>query len=182
MQQGPEHVCHICAKKFACRTNLTYHLTTHQPNVRRVQCSICDKWYDCHDLIKFDCHLFKPTIYFNRLKNKFCLRKHCMVQHSSVRYNCTACEYSALNRQCLQNHMRVQHTNEKPYTCDVCQKSFKLKNTLINHSVQHTGVRRFVCEFCERTFASSGNYYSHRKRMHPQELAAMKLKMEKDER
>lgn len=53
-----------------------------------------------------------------------------------------------------------------------CDKSFKLRKTLINHLVQHTGVHNFSCEFCSRTFASSGNYYSHRKRMHPQELAA----------
>lgn len=78
--------------------------------------------------------------------------------------------------------MRVQHTNDKPFSCDVCNKSFKLKNTLRNHQVQHTGVRRFICPFCGRSFASSGNYYSHRKRMHPQELADMKLKQEEEER
>lgn len=48
--------------------------------------------------------------------------------------------------------------------------------------VQHTGIRKFVCEFCSRTFASSGNYYSHRKRMHPHELAAVKVKKEEEER
>lgn len=128
---------------------------------------------------------YKSLIFFlyfiNRLKNKLCLRKH-MVQHSSVRYNCTRCDYSAHNRQCLRNHERVQHSNEKPFRCDDCGKAFKLKNTLLSHTVQHTGVRKFICPFCNRTFASSGNFYSHRKRMHPQELAAMKLKQEEDER
>lgn len=78
--------------------------------------------------------------------------------------------------------MKVQHTDVKAFGCEICGKSFKLKNTLVNHSVQHTGIRRFVCPFCNRTFASSGNFYSHRKRMHPEELAAMKLKLEDDER
>lgn len=63
-----------------------------------------------------------------------------------------------------------------------CGKTFKLRNTLLNHLVQHTGIRKFFCEFCGRTFASSGNYYSHRKRMHPQELAAVKEKKEEEER
>lgn len=48
--------------------------------------------------------------------------------------------------------------------------------------VQHTGIRKFSCQFCSRTFASSGNYYSHRKRMHPQELAAFKCKKEEEEK
>lgn len=105
-----------------------------------------------------------------------------MVQHSTIRFSCTQCNYSALNRQCLRNHMKVQHTDLKPFTCDVCPKAFKLKNTLLNHMVQHTGVRKYSCPFCNRTFASSGNYYTHRKRMHPQELAALKQKREEEER
>ncbi|XP_062560455.1 zinc finger and SCAN domain-containing protein 2-like [Armigeres subalbatus] len=152
------YVCHVCAKRFTSKSNLTYHLTTHQPKIHQVQCDQCQKW----------------------LKNKLCLRKH-MVQHSMVRHKCNLCDYSALNLQCLKNHLRVQHTDSKPFACDVCGKSFKLKNTLLNHQVQHTGVKKFSCEFCARTFASSGNYYAHRKRMHPQELAVQKKRKEDEE-
>lgn len=152
-------VCHICAKKFVCKGNLVYHLTTHQPRVHQVQCEQCGKW----------------------LKNKLCLRKH-MIQHSGIKYLCQECDYTALNPQCLRNHMRVQHTNLKPFACDLCDKTFKLKNTLLNHLVQHTGIKKFSCQFCSRTFASSGNYYSHRKRMHPQELAVLKNQQEEEER
>lgn len=128
-------------------------------------------------------HVFDPNFsyVFFRLKNKICLRKH-MFQHSTIRYNCTTCDYSALNRQCLRNHIKVQHSDDKPFSCDDCGKAFKLKNTLLSHMVQHTGVRKFVCPFCSRKFASSGNFYSHRKRMHPEELAALKKKEEDDKR
>ncbi|KAG4066618.1 hypothetical protein HA402_007254 [Bradysia odoriphaga] len=159
INHAADYICHICAKQFSCRSNLTYHLTTHQPKIHQVQCETCGKW----------------------LKNKLCLRKH-MVQHSLVRFTCELCDYSALNRQCLRNHIKVQHSDIKPFSCQYCGKTFKLRNTLLNHLVQHTGIRKFFCEFCGRTFASSGNYYSHRKRMHPQELAAVNEKKEEEER
>ncbi|XP_053684221.1 transcription factor grauzone-like [Sabethes cyaneus] len=157
-EQLQSYVCHICARQFTSKSNLSYHLTTHQPKIYQVQCDICKKW----------------------LKNKLCLRKH-MVQHSAVRHKCNQCDYSAVNLQCLRNHMRVQHTDLKPFACNVCGQSFKLKNTMLNHYVQHTGERKFSCEFCSRTFASSGNYYAHRKRMHPQELAIQKMRKEAEE-
>ncbi|KAJ4440485.1 hypothetical protein ANN_08626 [Periplaneta americana] len=37
------------------------------------------------------------------------------------------------------------------------------------HVVQHTGEKPYQCPHCLRTFASSGNYYSHKKRMHSKE-------------
>lgn len=152
-------ICHICAKPFTSKGNLSYHLTTHQPNAHQVQCEHCQKW----------------------LKNKLCLRKH-MVQHSDIRHTCSLCEYSTLNRQCLRNHIRVQHSDLKPFVCDLCSKSFKLKNTLINHMVQHTGIKKYSCPFCTRTFASSGNYYSHRKRMHADKLNELKQKKLEEDR
>lgn len=47
---------------------------------------------------------------------------------------------------------------------------------------QHTGIKKFACEFCDRTFASSGNYYSHRKRMHKDQLAAANERKEAEDR
>lgn len=44
MQHGQDYTCHKCDKKFACRSNLSYHLTTHEPKVRQVQCLECGKW------------------------------------------------------------------------------------------------------------------------------------------
>lgn len=159
MHHGQQYICPKCSKQFACRSNLNYHMTTHQLNVRQVQCDHCGNW----------------------LKNKLCLKKH-MIQHSSIRYNCNLCSYSALNQQCLRNHTKVKHSSEKPHKCSHCDKSFKLKNTLISHMVQHSGIRGYTCEFCQRAFASSGNFYAHRKRMHPQQLAELLRKKEQEKR
>ncbi|XP_058116428.1 transcription factor grauzone-like [Anopheles ziemanni] len=139
--------CDICGKKFSSKSTLSYHMTTHEPNVHQEQCEHCGKW----------------------LKNKICLRKH-MLQHSGFLYHCDKCDYSTTNSQRMQSHLRVQHTDAKPYECPECGKAFKLRYNLRNHMAQHTGERKFTCEFCSRQFASSSNYYSHRKRMHSEEM------------
>lgn len=38
------------------------------------------------------------------------------------------------------------------------------------HINQHTGARPYQCPYCPKAFASSGNCFSHRKRMHPGEI------------
>lgn len=135
ISERKEFICGICSKKFNCKSNLSYHLTTHQNFEFQVSCQICNKW----------------------LKNKICLRKH-MTIHSEVKHFCDICDYSAANKQCLMNHKKVQHSDDKPFACEVCSKTFKLKNTLINHvNAQHSGLRKYSCEFCSKTFVSSGN-------------------------
>uniref|UniRef100_A0A182QAG4 Transcription factor grauzone n=1 Tax=Anopheles farauti TaxID=69004 RepID=A0A182QAG4_9DIPT len=152
--------CDVCHKKFSSRSNLNYHLTTHEPKVlHQVQCENCGKW----------------------LKNKICLRKH-MLQHSLVRHGCDQCDYAATNVQSLQNHKRVQHTDEKPFVCTTCGKSFKLKSNLRVHLAQHRDGQKYACEFCSRRFTSRSNYYGHRKRMHLEEYEREKLRKEQEDR
>lgn len=155
---GEEFICHLCQKKFTSKGNLSYHLTTHQPNHHSMQCRVCSKW----------------------LKNKVCLRKH-MIQHSEKKFKCNLCpDYETVNKQCLVNHIRIKHSEEKRFACEVCNKSFKLKNTLINHIRQHTRETPYCCEFCTRKFTSSGNFYAHRKRMHAAQVLQLKEQKERE--
>ncbi|XP_063709726.1 zinc finger protein 879-like [Culicoides brevitarsis] len=155
---GEEFSCHLCQKRFTSKGNLSYHLTTHQPNLHSMQCKICEKW----------------------LKNKVCLRKH-MIQHSAERLKCHLCsDYETVNKQCLANHIRIKHNDEKNFLCEICNKSFKLKNTLKNHLRQHTKETPYSCEFCKRKFTSSGNFYAHRKRMHAAQVQQLKEQKERE--
>lgn len=126
--------------------------TIHQPRERdQMQCTECGKW----------------------LMNARCLKSH-MVLHSHLTYNCHNCEYSTKKQMLLKRHLLSQHSDEKPHVCLTCGKTFKLKRALTVHVAQHNNTKSFKCTFCERVFASSTNFYTHRKNLHPVELQAMK--------
>lgn len=147
------HVCHVCAKTFATRTGLNEHMATiHQPREKdQVQCTECGKW----------------------LMNIRCLKSH-MTLHSHLTYNCNKCTYSTKKQLLLKRHLLSQHSEEKPHTCQTCGKTYKLKRALTIHVATHNTTKSFNCTFCDRVFASSTNFYTHRKNMHPFELQAMK--------
>ncbi|XP_026474708.1 oocyte zinc finger protein XlCOF26-like [Ctenocephalides felis] len=143
-----KYVCHICAHRFSNSGNLGYHLGTHEHKMfNQVQCPECGKWS----------------------KNKQCLAKH-MTQHTEAPLSCEFCTYKSKSKQALRLHTQTHHIEGKHYSCDVCNKTFKMKCTLNAHAAQHTGERKYKCNFCEKTFVNSGNFYAHRKRMHSTKL------------
>ncbi|XP_069704130.1 zinc finger protein 774-like [Periplaneta americana] len=138
-------MCHICPKTFTNRRALKEHLYTHGEINEKIQCDVCEKW----------------------LKNHTTLRSH-MQCHSNKLFSCPHCDKVYNMLKSLRFHLQT-HSDVRPHKCLVCGKTFKRKQGLKTHVVQHTGEKPYQCPHCLRTFASSGNYYSHKKRMHSKE-------------
>ena len=43
--------------------------------------------------------------------------------------------------------------DERPYVCEMCNRAFSQKNTLIRHKRTHSGERPYVCEMCNKAFS-----------------------------
>ncbi|GFT42333.1 hypothetical protein NPIL_658551 [Nephila pilipes] len=52
------------------------------------------------------------------------------------RHACTECGYSTMRKADLWKHM-VVHTGFRPFTCEICSKSFKRKDHLELHIRTH---------------------------------------------
>ncbi|KAJ8941874.1 hypothetical protein NQ318_001727 [Aromia moschata] len=137
--------CPICGKVISTKGNLKVHLETHRPK-GRYGCDICGR------IFKTQCNLFRHKEY-----------------HGGIQYPCVVCGRVYPTNSTLRAHS-ITHSDLRPHKCPLCDKTFKRNQDLKFHINQHTGARPYQCPYCPKAFASSGNCFSHRKRMHPIEV------------
>ncbi|KAF9419627.1 hypothetical protein HW555_003905 [Spodoptera exigua] len=136
--------CKLCNQIF--RTQ--YALTKHIENVHRtdkLKCDICHEIlgnrylkkrhmalvHDCKDE-QFVCEYCSKI--FTRY-NKF-LQHKSRVHFKEKNCTCEVCGYKAFNLDCLKRHM-VRHNDARPFTCEICNKTFRRKKNLLSHRRLH---------------------------------------------
>lgn len=60
----------------------------------------------------------------------------------------------------LVTHMQV-HANDKPFTCNICNKGFSRKSNLNRHLLSHTNEKLFTCKLCDRGFSQKSHLSRH---------------------
>lgn len=137
--------CPVCGKVISTKGNLKVHLATHRPK-GKYECDICGR------IFKTQCNLHRHKSY-----------------HGGIQYPCGVCGRVYSTNSTLRAHS-ITHSDLRPHKCPLCDKTFKRNQDLKFHINQHTGARPYQCPYCPKAFASSGNCFSHRKRMHPIEV------------
>lgn len=79
-------------------------------------------------------------------------------------HTCSICNKNFRIKSILTRHMKT-HTGEKPYSCSVCGKSFIQRSYLQTHMNSHSGQKPYTCSFCGKGFTQCGNMNTH-KRIH----------------
>ncbi|KAJ3640883.1 hypothetical protein Zmor_027417 [Zophobas morio] len=75
-------------------------------------------------------------------------------------FTCQICNRSFGYKHVLQNHERT-HTGEKPFECQECHKKFTRDHHLKTHMRLHTGERPYRCDHCDRQFVQVANLRRH---------------------
>lgn len=75
---------------------------------------------------------------------------------------CKLCNVSVFD---MKAHL-VVHSIERPFSCDICNASFKKSSHLKTHRFLHTGEKPHVCPMCSKAFVQLGDMYKHARRAH----------------
>ncbi|KAJ0169490.1 hypothetical protein K1T71_015077 [Dendrolimus kikuchii] len=74
---------------------------------------------------------------------------------------CEVCGRMFQSYALLKDHTWV-HTGERPFKCDSCDKSFRMKQRLVAHRRVHSQLKRtYVCTVCEKHFSTHSNRQRH---------------------
>ncbi|XP_065080537.1 zinc finger protein 761-like [Ochlerotatus camptorhynchus] len=163
--QSKKFECNICQKKLTSLKILQCHLQTfHSNSSHQFKCSYCPKTYSTKSSKRAHerRHTRNPnykakqnwTQYYTPLEGEEGLKKK--------KCKCHIC--GKITRK-ITEHLRSIHFPVK-FGCEICGKSFKLKNNYQHHLTTHEYGKSHQCPICKRTFANKRQLVHHKRTKH----------------
>ncbi|XP_033113586.1 histone-lysine N-methyltransferase MECOM-like [Anneissia japonica] len=151
--ESREFKCDQCPKTFNWKANLIRHQCTHNSE-RQYSCENCSK-------------------VFTDPSN---LQRHIRTQHHGARcHACPECGKTFATSSGLKQHTHI-HSSIKPFTCEVCLKSYTQFSNLCRHKRMHIDCRtRLKCMGCGQVFSTVTSLNKHRRFCHGQQLLNSQL-------
>jgi len=177
--QQTEVSCTECGASFANKYSLKKHVIKIHQESSKYKCNECNISFNKHHtlkahMIKLHREKYEDIIYdcdqcSKEFPNLWSLDKHKRKHKAHI---CTQCGGTFHKWSDLQQHKEIDHPlseNQALVKCNQCDKEFRSKANLSQHSLVHSEVRDvFHCpeEFCPRFFYFKRNLMSHLRSVH----------------
>ncbi|XP_050529942.1 zinc finger protein 239-like isoform X2 [Daktulosphaira vitifoliae] len=117
--------CDVCGNMYKNKASAMNHLLTHTAK-KTVRCPRCE----------FTCYT-KQQLAVHQTKH-------------DKRFVCDICSKRFAQKSQLDVHIKAVHYNQRPYSCVLCNKSFKTKGSHDAHMIVHTDTRNYQCPHCDK--------------------------------
>lgn len=89
------------------------------------------------------------------------------IKNEDGRFMCSLCDVTYVRFDNIKNHYKITHLGAEKvlYKCDQCEKTFKLKFSLMVHMNVHKGIRPYKCKYCSADFTNP-QYLAFHVRIH----------------
>lgn len=77
-------------------------------------------------------------------------------------YQCQICDKTFARQETANIHQRT-HTGERPHICKICNRGFTSSGHLTGHMRSHNGTKTHECKVCQKRFAGSSSLKVHMK-------------------
>uniref|UniRef100_A0A8C4HKL2 Zinc finger and BTB domain containing 40 n=1 Tax=Dicentrarchus labrax TaxID=13489 RepID=A0A8C4HKL2_DICLA len=179
--EGKMYVCQYCKAIFAQSIELTRHVRTHTGD-RPYVCRECGKGYSQASGLTVHLHTFhnlsephdcqKCCLSFSSLEEH---RQHIQELHPKEFHKCPTCNKVFTSAALLDKH-KGTHAGTKPFSCDLCNKSYQQLSGLWYHNrtnhpdvfASHTRQLKTLvqCDVCFKFFPSAASVAKHQAAEH----------------
>ena len=144
-------------------------------NGKKFPCELCGKLFGQQSYLinhiarhrNPSSELFYCSTCKKRFKTQDNLNLHIKALHMSSPgqkpYQCELCNKTFINITGLRSHQAV-HEKDTPFCCNICKVQFKRKHSLERHQYVHKLVKDFICPLCGKAFVNDVYLRNHVRR------------------
>ncbi|XP_075243723.1 uncharacterized protein LOC142337971 [Convolutriloba macropyga] len=165
-EEEKPYCCRVCTMAFSTIKELAKHAVNLHREMQKYECKYCEKKFSS----EAHCNSHVTRVHAMGLSVDDVIFPPPQSVTSATRGKknallCNVCGKAFKTKEKLELHCKSVHSDEKPFTCPVCLKSFRLNDYLKRHMLMHARSSKgeYVCEFCGKQFRLSNNLTEHRR-------------------